>query len=400
MGVSVTSLFGDRAFARKAEAPEGRALIVLWMNGGPSQLDTFDLKPGTRYGGPFKPIPTRADGIEICEHLPKLAEQMNDVALIRSMNTPEGSHERGRYLMHTGYLPLGTGGHPCFGSIVSAELGSEEAALPNFVSVTLPSIGPGLLGMSHAAFHVPNPAEQLPNIDSPAEVTPPRFRRRLNMLGSLERDFVRSGRGEEAVHHARVYRQGVRLMRSPAVNAFDVSRERAAVRDAYGRNAFGQGCLLARRLVEAGVSCVEVTLNGWDTHLDNFNRQQQQMNIIDPAITSLLADLRSRGLRQKTLIAWLGEFGRTPKINILGGRDHWPGGWTAALAGAGIRGGTVVGQTSRDGTEITDRPVTAPQFFATLASVLGIDPAKENLSGNGRPLRLVDHGEPVREILR
>ncbi|MDP6503838.1 MAG: DUF1501 domain-containing protein, partial [Planctomycetota bacterium] len=274
-----------------AEETSDKAMILLWMQGGPSQTDTFDPKPGHKNAGDFKAIRTTVNGIQICEHLPQVARQMKHIGLIRSVTSTEGSHERGRYMLHTGYRPLGSAMHPSFGSIVSSEISSKSGSMPNFVSVNLPSIGPGFLGMIHSAFHVPKPEEGIPNATTAAGVNDARFNRRLKMLKSLETSFIRSGRGREAADHLEVYQKGVRLMRSSSLKAFDLSRERDGVRDAYGRNAFGDGCLLARRLVQAGVKCVEVTLNGWDTHLRNFGKNRELMGILDPAMSSLIREL-------------------------------------------------------------------------------------------------------------
>ena len=381
-----------------AEEKNERAMILLWMNGGPSQMDTFDLKPGTANGGSTRAIRTSASDIQISQHLPTLARQMHHVSLIRSMTTKEGSHERGRYLMHTGYLPLGATRHPSFGSIVSSELGQKASSLPNFVSVSLPSLGPGFLGMTHAAFHVPDPETGVPNAAPAAGVNDGRFNRRLSILGALEQSFAASRRGGPAADHFEVYQKGVRLMRSETLSAFETQREKEPVQEAYGKNPFGRACLLARRLVEAGVKCVEVSMQGWDTHTGNEKNTQELMASLDPAMGTLIQELADRGLLETTLVAWMGEFGRTPKINVLGGRDHWPKGWTAALAGAGVQGGLVVGKTSADGSEITDRPVTPPELFATFCHALKIDPAKENYTPTGRPIPIVNSGTPVKEL--
>ena len=387
----------DNELSAKPSA-DNRAMIQLWLSGGPSHLDTFDPKPGHANGGEFRPIGTAADGVQICEHLPQLAKQMNHVALIRSMTSKEGSHERGRYLVQTGYLPAGDTEHPAFGSIVSDEFGEENSAIPNYVSVGLPSVGSGFLGMQHAAFHIPNPESKPPNTTLPAGVNSNRFSRRLSMLKSLEDGFVATRRGRESREHFDVYQQSVRLMKARELAAFDLSRERDAVRDAYGRTPLGQGCLLARRLIQAGVRCVQVSLSGWDTHVRNFAANRELMGILDPAYASLLRELNDMGLLESTLVVCMGEFGRTPKINQLGGRDHWPQTWTAALAGGGIRGGQVIGKTSPDGMEVADRPVTVPQLYASFCRSLRINPDKENHTDAGRPVPIVDQADPVDEL--
>jgi len=391
------SSFAGRDLSAAAPA-DGRAMILLWMNGGPSHLDTFDLKPGHAIGGEFRPVSTAATGVQICEHLPQLAKQMKHVALVRSMTSKEGSHERGRYLLQTGYLPAGSVSHPSIGSIISDELGEAGAATPSFVSVALPSTGAGFLGMSHAAFHIPDANFKPPNAAPAAGVNNIRFKRRLGMLKSLEEGFIATRRGQSARDHFEVYQQSVRLMHARELAAFDLSNEKPAVRDAYGRTRFGQGCLLARRLVEAGVKCIQVNLNGWDTHINGFARNRENMQTLDAGYASLLRELNDRGLLQKTLVVCMGEFGRTPKINPLGGRDHWPRTWTASLAGAGIQGGQVIGATTADGTEVAARPVQVPGLFATFCKALQIDPTKENQTPAGRPITIVNRGTPINEL--
>jgi hypothetical protein len=378
-------------------ANDDRAMIVLWMNGGASQTDTFDPKPGHANAGSFKAIGTSAGSkVQICEHLPRMAKLMHHVGLVRSMVSNEGSHERGRFLMHTGYRPLGATAYPSFGSVLAAEMGNPNANLPNFVSLRIPTYGPGFLGMTHAPFHVTNPGTVVNS--KPAGIPDERFSQRLKMLKSLEQGFVASNRGPEAREHYDVYTRGVRFMRSKRLKVFELDDERESVRDAYGRNPFGDGCLLARRLVESGVKCVEVGLDGWDTHRGSFTRNQELMEVLDPAMSSLTRDLRQRGFLSRTLIVWMGEFGRTPKVNFLGGRDHFTRAWSAALVGAGIRGGTVVGQTREDGMEVVDRPVSVPELFATFCKALKLDPHKSRKTAAGRPIPIVSEGSAVNEL--
>ncbi|HAY78483.1 MAG TPA: DUF1501 domain-containing protein [Planctomycetaceae bacterium] len=390
----------DPELHARESATAGRSLILLWMNGGPSHLDTWDPKPGHPHGGEFAAIDTNVAGIQISEHLPQLAKQMHHLAVVRSMTSKEGSHERGRYLLQSGYLPMPGTQHPALGSILSAERGQPDQAIPNFVSISLPSIGAGLLGMEHAAFHLPNSESPPPNTALPGHVRGQRFQRRLRMLSSLERGFINTRRGKEATAHQDVYQQSIRMMQAKELAAFDVSQEKPQVRDAYGRTPFGQGCLLARRLIESGVKCVQVSLNGWDTHARNFPLTRNRMEILDPAYATLVQELDERGLLDSTLVLCLGEFGRTPKINPLGGRDHWPKTWSATLAGAGIRGGQVVGKTSPDGTQVSARPVSVPDLFATCCQALRIDADKQHLTPAGRPIRTVDStGTPVAELI-
>lgn len=403
-----------------------RSCILLWMTGGPSQIDTFDPKPGHENGGPFKAIDTSVPGIQIGEHLPKLAKMMEHCALIRGMTTKEGDHTRATYLLRTGYLPQGPVHYPTLGSVWSKELGSVDAELPGFVSVapyrflSPAAFGPGFLGPRHAPLVVGdgNPfagrgtdyerALRVKNLETPAGVLPEQTDSRLDLLAGLDGDFVARHPGVSPASHRTAYQQAVRMMRSDAVKAFDLSQEDDAIRDAYGRNQFGQGCLLARRLVERGVPFVEISLNGvngneglgWDTHTNNFDNVQKLCEVLDPGWATLLEDLKTRGLLESTMVVWMGEFGRTPTINPGKGRDHYPNAWSTVLCGGGIKGGQIVGKTTDDGRSVADRPVQVGDFLATACLALGIDPMKQNMSNVGRPIRIADpEAKPIHEIV-
>jgi hypothetical protein len=382
------------------------------MSGGPSQLDTWDLKPGHANGGPFKPIATSVPGIQISEHLPKLARWMDQLAIVRSMNSKEGDHGRATYFLRTGYLPQGPIQYPSIGALVSKELGDERSELPSFVSVApfrilnQGAFGSGFLGPRHAPLIVgeralavaqqgPNAADRALRVEDltpPAEVGKALVDARLELLGQVQRDFLARHPDAPALSHQSAYERAVRLMRTTAARAFDLDQETATVRDSYGRNLFGQGCLLARRLVERQVPFVEVTLDGWDTHGGNANTVRNLSQTVDAGWSALLKDLKERGLLASTLIVWMGEFGRTPKFPRPDGRDHWPNSFSAVLAGGGIKGGQVIGDTGPDGASIKERPVTVPEFLATICQALGIDHQKQNLSNVGRPIRLVAPG--------
>lgn len=379
---------------------QGRACILLYMRGGPSQFETFDPKPGTTNGGPTQAIETAVSGIRIAEGWENVARQMRDIAIIRSMTNREGEHLRATYLMHTGYLPGGGVRYPTLGSLVAHQIAPRDFELPSFVSVgaRLGSIGSGFLGAAWQPFIVANPNQMPANSELPSGVSDTRFGRRLDLMRDLEEEFANSGGRTNVRQHRQVIDSAARMVRSPRLRAFDLSQERESVRTRYGRNTFGQGCLLARRLVEAGVTFVEVDLNGWDTHQDNFTRSRQLSQQCDPAMASLISDLRERGLLERTLVIWMGEFGRTPRINANNGRDHYPRAFSVVLAGAGIRGGQVVGQTSNTGTDITNRPVSVADLFCTFCHALGINPRHENMTPIGRPIRIVDGGQHIREL--
>jgi hypothetical protein len=384
-----------------ASGAKHKSCILLWMDGGPSHKDTFDLKPDTPNGGEFKPILTSVPGIQISEHFPKLAQRMQHAAILRGMSTGEGSHERARYYLHTGYKE-GTGGlvYPSLGSIVSSELGREDSPMPNFVAVGNRAYSSGFLGPRHQPLLIADPNKGVENLKP--LVTPKQFSDRVGLLEEMEQAFFKTYRAPASNDHKTTYQRAVQLMRSKQAKAFDLALEPAESRKAYGENRFGEGCLLARRLVEVGIPFVEVTLGGWDTHQNNFERVKELSSQVDPAVSALVSDLKSRGLLDSTLVIWMGEFGRTPKINSRGakpGRDHYPRAWSTVLIGGGIKGGQVVGRTDKEGATVEDRPVSAVDFMATVCQALGIDYTKQNQTAIGRPVRIAEKGaNPVKEL--
>jgi uncharacterized protein (DUF1501 family) len=379
--------------AQSGNAPRKRC-IVLWMDGGPSHKDTFDLRPGTANGGPYRAIPTAVPSIHISEHFPLFAQQMRHAAIIRSMTTPEGAHARAKYNLHTGYRE-GVGGlvYPALGSLVAKEIGNQDAPMPNYVSVGNRTYGAGFLGPRFEPLGVTDPNRGVENLRS--FVGTEQFNNRVDLLDELEHAFHRSNHAPVAEAHRTTYQRAVTLMRDTGTRAFDITQEPANTRQRYGNTRFGEGCILARRLIESGVSFVEVTLGGWDTHQNNFARVQQLSAQVDPAMSALTTDLRDRGLLDSTLIIWMGDFGRTPRINQRGaqpGRDHYPRAWSTVLIGGGIRGGQVIGRTDAEAATVVDRPVSTLDFMATVCTILGIDHNKQNQAPNGRPVRIVDRG--------
>jgi hypothetical protein len=428
-GVAATSSSGwfeALASGAAADPARRRACILLWMAGGPSQIDTFDPKPGHANGGPTKAIETSVPGLKIAEHLPGLARRAGDLALIRSMATKEGDHGRATFHLRTGYMPNGPIRYPALGSLVAKELERPDDELPSFVSIAplrgfnAAAYGPGFLGPRYAPLIVgdralgpvqpgsPTSSLKVEDMDAPPGLSRARADDRLALLDGFDSDFLARHPGVPPSSHRSAYERAVRMVRSKAAEAFHLDGEPAALRDAYGRNDFGQGCLLARRLVERGVPFVEVSLSrvtgaaavGWDTHQQNFDAVRSLCGVLDPAWSTLLDDLRGRGLLDSTTIVWMGEFGRTPKINPRGGRDHFPGAWSAVLAGGGIEGGRAHGRTSADGTAVEEGAVSVPDLMATICTALGIDPRKQNESGLGRPIRIADpQGKPIAEVL-
>jgi hypothetical protein len=373
------------------------ACILLWMAGGPSQFETFDPKPEHANGGETEVIETVVPGVQIARGWEKTAAVMNRIALVRSMTNKEGNHARASYHLHTGYLPTGTLKHPNFGCNVAAELCDTAFDLPHMVSIGGPTVGAGFLGVSYEPFQVTS-AERPPT-NVALQVPSTRFDRRLRLLGALENaGFERRGGYDRVQEHKALYAQTAALVKSPRMEAFDISKEESTLRDAYGRTPFGQGCLLARRLVEAGVTFVEVQSRGWDTHDNGKDRIGTLASAVDPGFATLVTDLQQRGLLDSTLVVWMGEFGRTPRVNPRAGRDHFPRAFSMAMAGAGVRGGSVIGATSKDGTDVTDRPVTVPDLLASFCSALKIDAGKENMTSVGRPMKIVDGGEAVHEL--
>ena len=397
---SATGWFPQLAACAAEAAHSGvkhKSCILLYMTGGASHIDTFDPKPGN---GEFRAIPTAASGIQISEHLPRLARQMNDIAVIRSMLTSEGSHARAKYLIHTGYRE-GVGGvvHPTLGSIVSAKLGEPEPEVTNFVRVTLgkfSSLGSGYLGPVNAPLNVDDPTRGVENIKSTEPLAA--FDRKVALLDDLDQGFIERNKATTATAHREVYQSAVRLMHSPKVKAFDLTAEQPSLRTAYGTSRFSQACLLARRLVEVGVPFIEIDLDGWDTHKDNFPRVKNLSAELDQGMSALLADLKSKGMLDSTLIVWMGDFGRTPDIKGTG-RGHWPKAWTTLLAGAGLKTGQVIGRTDRNGAAVEDRPVAANDFLATICKAVNIDYTEDFHTRSGRPLRIVMKNEkPINEL--
>lgn len=374
----------------------GKQCILLWMAGGPSQFESLDPKPGEETQGPTKAIDTDVPGVRIAEHWPKLAGVMKELAVIRSMTSKEGNHGRATYLLHTSYPPSGGIVHPGFGTLIAKELGQADFDLPQFVSISGASIGPSYLGVRYAPFVITDPNRPPDNLSLP--VAQARLNRRLELLQELEAPLAQTSAAPLVKDHQTLYQQTSQLVLSPRTAAFNLDREPDKLRDEYGRSAFGQGCLMARRLIEAGVTFVEVESKGWDTHGNELPALKKLIPPVDQGTAALLRDLRSRGLLDNTLVIWMGEFGRQPYVNLQAGRDHYPQAFSLAMAGAGVRGGQVIGATDAKGIEVAQRPVSVPDLFCTFCHALGVNPRREHLSNVGRPIKIVETGETVQEV--
>jgi hypothetical protein len=403
-----------------------RHCILLWMAGGPSQTDTFDMKPGHANGGDFKEIATRAPGLRFSEHLPLLAEHAERLAVVRSLSTKEGDHARGAHLVRTGQPPMGPVAYPSIACSLAKQLTDSSLPLPSYVSVAPPlqiapaAFGPGFLGAAYAPAIVgnssagqarPAPAAgaagfaelKLEDVQAPVDVDARQAARRVELWNKLERRFLflEQQAPEAYKAHLEVYRKAAAMMRPEVQSAFDLTEEPDAVRTKYGSGQFGQGCLLARRLVERGVPFVEVALGdglGWDTHADNFAQVKRLSAELDAGWATLMTELAERRLLDSTTILWMGEFGRTPQINPNAGRDHFPAAWTCVFAGGGVAGGQAYGRTSADGTTVEEKPAAIGDVLATLSTALGVPPESENDTPEGRPIKIAE-GTPIGEIL-
>jgi hypothetical protein len=399
-----TSFLGSTVGAQRAApnraAPERnskiRSVILLYMEGGPSQFETFDPKPGATNGGPTKAIETEVPGFTPSEHLPHIAKRAKDLLLIKSMHTREGNHSRGSYLMRTGNAPNPTVKHPSLGSIVAHEMGKPDFDLPNFVKLRGAPFPAGYLGVDYNPFVISRPGARIENLDYARGVDNERMERRMRLVRELDKDFARE-RGSDAVEAQQaMYEKARRLMDSPLRSRFYLDDEPEETRKAYGEGQFADSMIIARRLAEVGVPAIEVVLGGWDTHDDNFARHERLCGQLDQPWAALIDDLKKRGMYDSTLIIWMGEFGRTPRINDREGRDHWPNNFCVVLGGGGVNAGTVIGETDEEGVNrdaqrnhTLDEPVTPAELFKTLGTMMDWDMEREYMAGT-RPMWLTD----------
>jgi hypothetical protein len=398
-----------------------KSIIIMWMGGGPATIDIWDLKPGRPTGGEFRPIDTSATGVQICEVMTKTAAQMRHLAIIRSLTTTEGDHNRGTMLMHSAYTPSPVVQFPSIGSVVS----QQAALLPNYQGISLPAYitvgggrgadGPGFLGMNYAPFNVQTPGAPPDNLTargnfgSPAEKME-RVHRRQRLFYDVENGFMntrletertsaeeRAKFADASKAHKELYQKAFSLVASKDGDVFSFKGENQATVDLYGNGAFGKSALLARRLVEAGVSAVEIGMGGWDTHQQNFQAlRTRQLPQMDQGMGALVKDLVDRGLWRNTVVVWMGEFGRTPRINQNAGRDHWARCWSIVVGGGAIKGGQAYGSTDEDGMAVANNPVRVSDVFATIYRALGIDHTTQIRDSIGRPFNISgERAQPI-----
>jgi len=375
-------------------------VIYLFMSGGMTHLDTFDLKPGATTQGPTEAIKTNADGIQISSHLPNLAHHMDKIAVINSINSTQGAHAQGQYFMHTSYTLRGTIKHPTMGAWLNLMGGRQNPNLPGHVAIGGGNhASAGFLESRFAPLPIGDPAAGLQDSARASGVSAETFDRRLERAKAMNHEFAAAHDQKDVRAYSDMYDEAVRLMNSKDVEAFDLRKEPDALRQAYGTSSFGQGCLLARRLVENNVRFVEVEHGGWDTHNENFESMEEKLPVIDQALSALLSDLDSRGLLEETLVVLATEFGRTPKIvTERMGRNHYPKAFSGLMAGGGVRGGQKYGKTDATGEEVIENKVTVPDFNATIAYALGLPLDHIVHSPSGRPFTVADKGKPVTAI--
>lgn len=398
--MSVLNVLKDPLFA-DAVKKNGKRVILLWLAGGASQLETWDPKPGRLTGGPYRAISTNVPGVHISELLPKMSTRLQNTAIIRSLNTKVADHGGGSTIMNTGRIPEPGIDFPDLGAILASELGRIDSAVPHYVSMYTATEGrrkggPGFLGANVGPMFLTESMmpENIRRLDA---VSTADHKDRAELRKFLAQRYANQRRSPVVDSHNSAYDRVRGLMASEKL--FDVSQEPQAMRDHYGPTQFGEQCLVARRLVEAGVPFVKVARAWWDSHGQNFETHRELCADLDHVMSALVDDLRQRGLLEDTLIITLGEFGRTPTINGSLGRDHFARAWSTSLTGCGIKGGSVYGRTDEDGATVVDGEIKAGHLFATIFSALGIDWQKEYMHG-ARPIPITDfHCEPVRDVL-
>lgn len=408
LGVSVlpTLAGGNKAQAAKSKdstkdvgpAGKGQRVIYLYMSGGMTHIDTFDPKPGAATNGPTKAIKTKTPGYQMGSHFVKLAKNSDKFAVINSMSTTTGAHEQGRYYMHTAYPMRGSIKHPGIGSWLVKLDGKKNDILPPNVVIGGGSgaATAGFLETKYAPLPLSNGRSGLPN--SKMRVSDEEFRTRLELADAFDKPFRRHYKQKQVRAYTNLYADTIKLMKSTDLDVFDITKEDQKTQDAYGNSGIGQGCLLARRLIEQDVRAVEVTMGGWDTHTNNFTAMDNQLPQLDQALGTLFEDLETKGLLESTVVVLATEFGRTPRINLNTGRDHFPSAFSCLIGGGGIKGGQAVGKTNAEGTKVVKDKVSVPDFNASIGHALGLDLDKVVHSRSGRPFTVANKGKPIKQL--
>jgi hypothetical protein len=388
LGMSVPNLL---AAAGKDHAAKAEHVILFWNGGGMSHIDTWDPKPGRPTGGELAPINTSASGVQISEIFPQLAKQMHHCSLVRSIAGTQGDHGRATHHVSTSYLPFPNLIYPGIGSVVAHEL-PNLGDLPAFITISGQAHRAGYLGQKCEAYFVPQPGDKDPYLAFPEGIAEVRGNKRLETLERFNTRFTGANKDERLTSTKTSIDEAVKLMRSPALEAFEFSKVNPDTIEKYGNNPFGRGCLLAKRLVEKGVRFVQINRGGYDTHSNNFPAMRNHGEVMDSGLAALVQELAETGLLDKTLILMVSEFGRTPVINKDAGRDHWASVFSCFMAGGGIKGGNVIGSSDEDGAHPKDNPVKVQDIHASVCHALGIDPNKEVMTPLRRPMKLVDNG--------
>ena len=398
--VGSQALFGDQP-SKNTGTGKAKHIIYLFMDGAMTHLDTFDPKVGVEEAGETKPIQTRVPGMMFGDKFPKLAYLAGAISVVRSLSTETGAHDKGKYLMRTAYKKLNSIQHPAMGAWFVSEKGRLNNELPGnyIVGGGNRHPGAGFLEPSLSPVPIANPSTGLQNTDLPKYLPPELFGRRLTLAHKFDEVFQRQRKNQSVEAYNQLYMEARRLMGSPHLKVFDIKSEKASVQEAYGKNTFGQGCLLARRLVQAGARFIEVSYGGWDMHQDIYGRLTDKANVVDTGLSSLLRDLHAKGLLDETLIVLTTEFGRKPKLNVNVGRDHHPGAFCSLLIGAGIKGGQVYGASDKTGFSVDKDHVSVSEFNATIAAAAGLPIGEERFAPNGRPFKIGGDGDPIKALL-
>ena len=401
--VASQGMFGASSVNAAASTPPGKAkhIIYMFMDGAMTHLDTFDPKVGVEEAGETKPIQTRVPGIQFGDRFPKLAYLAKAIAVVRSLSTETGAHDKGKYLMRTAYKKINSIEHPGMGAWMVSQVGRLNREIPGnyIIGASNRHPGAGFLEPSLSPVPIANANAGLKNTKLPSYLPDELFQRRLALANRFDQAFQGTHKNRRVEAYNQLYQEATRLMGSQHLNVFDIKQEKKEVLDAYGNSQIGQACVLARRLVQSGARFVEVTYGGWDMHQEIYTRLDERASQLDNALGNLMLDLHANGLLDETLIVLTTEFGRKPKINVNGGRDHHPGAFCSLLIGAGIQGGQVYGASDKTGFSVDKDHVSVSAFNRTIAAAAGLPMDKELYAPNGRPFKIGGTGKPVEALL-